>query len=79
MIDGVFQQAPFDKKIDDEISEKITNDYLKFEYISSDKCSKCGLITKGIHDAKKGIFVCKFCLLDENFERRFNEERSKLG
>ena len=80
MIESVFQQAPFDEKIDDKIAEKIGNEFLvKQEYLSSDHCSKCGRFASGVYRIQEFVFVCKYCLLQENLERRFNEERSKLG
>lgn len=80
MSEFVFQQAHFDEKIDDEIAKKIANEFLvKQKYLSSGHCSKCGRFASGVHRIQEFAFVCKYCLLEENFERRFNEERSKLG
>lgn len=79
MIEGVFQQAPFDEKIDGEIIEKIGKEYLDFKYISQDRCNKCGRFDKGVYRIQEFAFICRTCLFKENLERRFNEERSKLG
>jgi hypothetical protein len=80
MIDGVFQQAQFDENLDDEITKKIAKEYLvDHKYDSSGHCGKCGRFTSGVYRIQELTFVCKYCLLEENFERRFNEERSKLG
>lgn len=78
-MDEVFQQAPFDEKLDDEIVKKIAKEYTDYKYPSSSHCSKCGRFTGGIADLTRGMFICKYCLFKENFERRFNEERAKLG
>ena len=80
MIESVFQQAPFDEKIDDKIAEKIGIKFLvQQKYLSSDHCSKCGRFASGVYRIQEFVFVCKYCLFEENLERRFNEERSKLG
>ena len=78
MIESVFQQAPFDEKIDGEIIEKIGKEYLDFKYMNQDRCGKCGKFDKGVYRIKDFTFVCRTCLFKENIERRFNEERSKL-
>lgn len=50
MIESVFQQAPFDEKIDDKIAEKIGIEFLvQQKYLSSDHCSKCGRFTSGVY------------------------------
>lgn len=79
MIESVFQQAPFDEKLDDEIVKKIAKEYSDFKYISSGHCDKCGRFSAGQHDIVNCRFICKRCLFEENFERRYNEERAKLG
>lgn len=50
MIEGVFQQAPFDEKLDDEIVKKIAKEYMDFKYISSGHCDKCGRFSAGQHE-----------------------------
>ena len=79
MIDDVFQQAPFDEKIDESIIEKIGKEYLDYKYMNQDRCVKCGKFDKGVYRIQEFAFICRTCLFKENLERRFNEERSKLG
>lgn len=79
MIEEVFQQAPFDKKLDDELVKKIAKEYMDFHYVASDHCSKCGRFTFGQYNMIERTFICKFCLFEANFERRYNEEKAKLG
>lgn len=46
-MEEVFQQAPFDKKLDDELVKKIAKEYIDFKYLSSDHCDKCGRFSAG--------------------------------
>lgn len=75
----IFQQAPFDDKNDikrieaiaKEVEERIKKSPLKWV----NTCNKCGWRRLGISKPMEGTFTCIKCLVIEEVERRFKEEK----
>ena len=73
----VFQQAPFDERLDDEKIKKLARNFEdhfnKCTGILYNTCDKCGERYKGISNVIDGSFTCAKCLFKDEVEKTFKE------
>ena len=72
---AIFQQAEFDKKLDEkrrmevfnQIHKRLINNPLSTSYI----CDRCGRRRLGISNVAEGTFTCEVCLTIDEINRRY--------
>lgn len=78
-MDAIFQQAPFDDKNDikriEEIAKEVEQRAKRTPGYRYGECDRCGKNGQGFAIVLDGSFLCVGCLVKDEVERRFKEEK----
>lgn len=74
-MEAIFQQAEFDKKLDDkrclDVFEEVRDSLKRSPLSSTNTCSRCGSYRFGITNVMEGTFTCEICLAKDELNRRY--------